>query len=186
MNQGLLDGIGNGLMDGLLAGPVGSDRGLRRFTDDYVLIRQQFPNDTEPGGVAGGWATRQLNTVVDDDAGLVKRLASGIITISEGLYRCRGHTMCYGPEGYFNRLYSITRATMLAPGGQSYVAGNRGLTAHVWVEGVFEVTDNEQIALQENGTSGNGNSYAGGPSVGARASNYTEIEVTATLELWRV
>jgi hypothetical protein len=106
------------------------------------------------------------------------------MTLHPGRYRVKAICGGYGQEGFGSRLYDTRMAAAITYGNDIYGANTRGGIVLSHIEDVFEIVRATTIAYQCFGTSGDGNSYAQGPSVHARTGS-GERECVAMVELWR-
>ena len=165
---GLPDGIVD--TDMLAANAVTAPKiGSKTFTS-YAIIA-----DVKSGGNAGGtftsgaWRTRDLNTEIADDDGIVS-ISSNQFTLQAGSYRISASACAHRAGRHQLALYNVTDTSFVQKGINSYAAGgdvvtNAILLSKFTITGakVFEIqhrtqsTDNDEglgINIQTGNSSG--------------------------------
>jgi len=141
---GLPDGIVD--TDMLAADAVTAPKiGSKTFTS-YAIIRDQKSGAHGGTFTSGAWRTRDLNTEVADDDGIVS-ISSNQFTLQAGTYLIKVIAPAYEAEHHQNRLYNITDSSVVDTGSSaftntsSYVVTNSILSTRFTITGakVFEV-----------------------------------------------
>lgn len=121
--DGSITGVSvGGLPDGTI---TAAELSTKTFVS-YAIIQDQKSQST-PGGTftSGDWRTRDLNTVVLDDDGIVS-LSNNQFTLGAGTYLIRWSCPAYQVEQNQTRLYNATTPAYFAPGSISYTRSTTG------------------------------------------------------------
>lgn len=164
--------------DGSWAAPSGGG-----LYNAYAYVREEQTQNTNGGTfTSGSWATRVLNTEVNDASGIVA-LASNQITLAAGTYVVLCRAPAYGVDRHQLRLQNITDAATLLTGSSHYDSNNagsgvQGPADEAHLRGQFTISGTKAIELQHKcqttlATFGLG-----------VAANLT-TEVFAEVEIWR-
>lgn len=173
---------------GMLSGPIGNDRSLRRRTTLPALVQRRIQGNSDTAGQqpTSNWLTRQLNTIVDDPDELVtKLLPSGDMHLRAGRYRARGRAFHMNADAAAIRF--ATASGIVVIGQSSYTVGGLGsggafVMSTMEVHGEFELLRDELVALQAYHQSDYGGSWHTGIDVGIAAF----YNVEESVEIWRL
>ena len=146
--------------------------------EDYILIRDEKPNNTRGGAsVAGVWQTRDLTALVKDD-GSHASLASNQVTLAAGTYRINSYAPLFGGIGHKIKLYNVTDAVDILI-GTSEDSSSGPLQTRSRINDEFTIAASKVIELRHRcdlAVSVRG--------LGERCS-YGVIEIYSVIELWK-
>ncbi len=124
----------------------------------YAIIRDQKTGSDGGTFTSGAWRTRDLNTEVVDDDGIVS-ISSNQFTLQAGTYFIKAITPAYEAEYHQNRLYNITDSSVVDTGSSaftnatSFVVTNSILLTRFTITGakVFEVQHQTNLTKSNTG-----------------------------------
>jgi|GEM_PF-2557323 len=145
-------------------------------SEDYILIREEQPNNTAgQNSVGGTYSKRALNTIVADTGSNVS-LVSGVITLAPGRYRFRARAPAIDSTKHKVRLANTADTTYTV--GVSSYSGSTNVSTDSEVSGRFTIAAPKTFELQHRTSTSNTGGF-GTPS------NFGDIEVYASIELWK-
>lgn len=146
--------------------------------DAYAILRDEKAAGTGGGSsTSGSWQTRTLNTEVDPD-GIVS-LSANQFTLAPGSYFIRSRAVAFEMNGpHKTRIRNITDGTTALVGTSEYLSGVSVATESS-AEGRITLTASKTFELQHRVATSRA-TVGYGPE-----SNWGEVEVYATVEIWR-
>lgn len=142
----------------------------------YALIQDQKTQNTSGGNFASGaWRTRNLTTIVTDDAGITS-LASNQITLQSGGYRFHAVVPAFGVGRHQAKLQNITSSSVLLIGTTGF-ADNSGVGQTVTSEifGKFAISGATVLEIQHQCQTTNANGF--GIAANFATEIYTSVEI---------
>lgn len=134
---------------GLLAGPVGQDKLLRRVTRDYLRAEHLLASLTNVIGplTTSTWTKVPLNTLTIDESGIAK-LVSDQLKIPAGQYRARAGAQAYLTNASQLRIRDVANAVTLSVGMCTHLQAIRSAVYAVHLVDTFTVYQPATIELQ--------------------------------------
>lgn len=143
--------------------------------NNYILLQDQKPNTTGPGGFTqGAWRTRVLNTEVTDQPSACT-LAANQFTLIAGTYIILATAPSWNVDRVKLRLQNITDASTALLGTNSY-AGDAGVSV---LSGLFTIAAAKAFELQHYCQTTKGDGLGLAMSFGV-------TEIYAEVQLWKV
>lgn len=106
----------------------------------YINIQDQKAQNTAGGTfTSGADRTRDLNTIVNDVAGIAS-LASNQITLPAGRYRCAIRCPALQVQRHQAWLYDVTNAVVLLRGSSEFENSTGTASSHSFIAGEFTLT----------------------------------------------
>lgn len=157
----------------------GSSGGGGAASMSYAKVSDTKAANTAGGSSsAGAFRTRDLNTIDSDDDSIVS-LSTNQISLGEGTYRVRGHTLTHATGNIKSRIRNITDSSDTIIGSNGFQS-TAGIATYSFVEGQFTIASTKTFEFQirtslSRGTDGLGLQVNLGVS-----------EVYTVLEIWKV
>lgn len=115
---------------------------------DIIIIEHQEPIGTEGGiATAGAWFNRVLNTIVQDDTGLVT-LVNNLIGLPDGLYSFDGYCIGYRVNHHDAHLYNVTDAIQYGYGSSEYAQNSTNAQTHTRFAGKFQIAQTTEFSVR--------------------------------------
>lgn len=147
----------------------------------YILIQDLKSAGTDGGDFnSGAWRKRDLTNVVVDPGGGIVSIASSVITLAAGTYRCRASAPAYQVNRHKIRLQDTTNTATLALGSTEYSAAGASNQTRSVLEGRFTLAGSTNIELQHWGVatqSGVGFGVGVGGSIDGTDEVYSIVEL---------
>lgn len=147
----------------------------------HIVVAYEVASGTDGGTfTAGSWQTRPLNTTRRNQNGALLSLASNVMRLKAGTYRCRFWAIGNQVDQHKTRLRNTTAGTTLVLGSSSYSSHSVNDCSISCGEGYFTIADDVQdLELQHQGTYTTANTGMGRPA------SFGENEVYAVIEFWK-
>lgn len=146
----------------------------------YAHVREEQSSGTGAGDAnAGGWNTRVLNTVVEDDDSILSLASNQVTLLGAGKYRVEARCPAIAVGVHQARIYNITDSVELIVGQLAYSrqSGTQSDLTNAHVVGRFTITGSKVIELQHQVNT----TITGGAGI---ASGWG-IEVYSELQIWK-
>lgn len=121
---------------------------------DLIIIRDEKATASDGGTfLMSAWRIRDLNAVNLDTGSHVVSLASNVLTIPAGTYRCRIRCPSVGVGPNLARLYDVTNAAVIMEGSNDNSRVGTTTTSYCEIVGRFTLTANTAIRVEHKCTS---------------------------------
>ena len=135
------DGSGN-LSFGTISIPTGG-----KFVSYAVIADSKAYNVSGGTFTSGDWRTRDLNTEITDEDGIVS-ISSNQFTLQAGSYFLRGSAPAYRVDQHFAKLQNITDATLTITGSVSMGSSSFASTTISLISGRFTISGAKVFEIQ--------------------------------------
>jgi len=165
------DGSGN-LSFGTISIPTGG-----KFVSYAVIADAKAHNVSGGTFTSGDWRTRDLNTEITDEDGIVS-ISSNQFTLQAGSYFLRGSAPAYRVDQHFAKLQNITDATLTITGSVSMGSSSFASTTVSLLAGRFTISGAKVFEIQHRCiTTHSTHGFGINHNIGGFDSIYTLIEI---------
>ena len=167
--------ISNSGLSGDGSGLTGISGG--KFASYAVIADAKSHNVSGGTFTSGDWRTRDLNTEITDEDGIVS-ISSNQFTLQAGSYFLRGSAPAYRVDQHFAKLQNITDATLTITGSVSMGSSSFASTTVSLLAGRFTISSAKVFEIQHRCiTTHSSHGFGINHNIGGFNSIYTLIEI---------